>query len=216
MRLHRTLVSLVRDCRASSAVEFALMLPLMLLFLFGIIDVGLYGWQINRDEKATQMGARYAVVTNPAASGLTTERYVGKVVGGVTLTQGDRIPAAALGLITCNDTSCVCTTAPCPAALGYDAAAFDSIVGNMRRFDRRITAADVRVQYSGSGLGYAGDPGGMEIAPLTTVRLNGETANANDGLRFTSVTLATFGATIRLPSFAYTLTMEDGSGTRSN
>ena len=206
----------LKDSRASSAAEFALVLPLVLLFLFGIIDVGLYAWQINRDEKATQMGARYAVVTNPVAPGLTTERYVGQVVGGVTLGQGDRIPAAALGLITCNTTSCACTTAPCPANLGYDAAAFDSIVGNMRRFDRNITDAHVRVQYSGSGLGYAGDPNGMEVAPLTTVRLNGDAGNAGDDLRFTAVTLSTFGASARLPSFSYTLPMEDGSGTRSN
>ena len=40
------------------------MLPLLILFLFGIIDAGRFLWEINRAEKATQVGARLAVVTD--------------------------------------------------------------------------------------------------------------------------------------------------------
>ena len=60
--------------------EFALVLPVLLLFLLGIIDVGRYMWSINQLEKATQIGARMAVVTDMVASDLGSDNY-GTVVG---------------------------------------------------------------------------------------------------------------------------------------
>ena len=54
-------------------------------------------WEYNKAEKATQVGAREAVVTDVIPGGLATASYVGQTVGGAVLTQGDRIPAAALG-----------------------------------------------------------------------------------------------------------------------
>ena len=48
--------------------EFALVLPVALLFLLGIVDAGRYLYEVNQLEKATQMGARFAVVTDPVAS----------------------------------------------------------------------------------------------------------------------------------------------------
>ena len=55
-----------------------------------------------------------------------------------------------------------------------------------------ITAANVRIDYSGSGLGFAGDPNGMEIAPLVTVRLT--------GMQFVPLTGFMF-ATLNMPDF---------------
>ena len=55
---------LCRDRSGAGAAEFALVLPLFLMFLLGIIDAGRYMWEHNRAEKATQMGTRYAVVTD--------------------------------------------------------------------------------------------------------------------------------------------------------
>lgn len=198
----------LRDQAGAAGAEFALVLPIFLLFLFGIMDVGYYAWQINEAEKATQMGARMAVVTDVVAPGLATQSYVGAANGGSTLAQGDVIPASALGLITCTSAGCTCTTAPCPATPGFTSAAFNRVVTRMQAFDSRIQAGNVRILYRGSGLGYAGDPSGIEIAPLTTVRL--------EGMQFSGFTALLFGETVGLPSFAYSLTMEDGSGSVSN
>ena len=193
----------------STAAEFALTLPLLLIFIFGIIDAGRLAYEYNRTEKATQVGARVAVVTNSFPSGLVSEDYVSKVVGGVTLTQGDRIPATALGDLKCTRTTCTCATAPCPSTVGtIDTTTFDNVLlPRMQYMNPRIKAANVELHYTGSGLGYAGDPNGMQIAPIVTVKLTGMT--------FTPITTFLF-ASVPLPSFSTSLTAEDASGTQSN
>lgn len=200
------LLTRLRRDESGTAAEFVIVLPLAILLLLGIIDAGRFLYQVNKGEKATQIGARWAVVTDPLAPELKTESYVGVTVGAVTLTQGDRIPAGALGLVRCNDTGCQCSATPCPSGLTRDSAAFDGLLARMQQIDGSITAENLVVEYRGSGLGYAGDPNGMEIAPLTTVRLRDMTFPAS----------FLFGAELNLPSFSYTLTMEDGDGTTSN
>ena len=71
-----------------------------------------------------------------------------------------------------------------------------------------LTAANVQVTYAWSGLGFAGDPNGADVAPLVTVSLR--------NLQFAPFTSYVWGAQFDLPSFAYSLPMEDGSGTSSN
>jgi hypothetical protein len=194
---------LLLDRTGAGAAEFALVLPLLILFLLGILDAGRYMWEVNKAEKATQVGSRVAIVTNVIASGLGTQSYVG--VGG--LTQGDVIPASALGTITCTRTSCTCNGA-CPTSFATaDSTAFDSIVTRMEYMKPGITANNVRIYYRGSGLGFAGDPNGMEIAPLVTVELT--------GLQFRPLVLFNAVA-VNLPTFRTTLTAEDSSGSQSN
>ncbi len=63
-------LSFVRDERGATAAEFAMLLPIALLFLLGLIDVGRYAWSVNQAEKATQIGARWAVATDMIPQGL--------------------------------------------------------------------------------------------------------------------------------------------------
>ena len=192
----------------ATAVEFALVLPLLILFLFGIIDAGRLMWALNSAEKATQMGARWAVATNLVPTSFINYSYVG--VGG--LTQGDRIPASSLGKVTCTSVSCLCTTTPCPVNgdNGFNAAAFNSIVNRMALFNANVTPARVSIDYTGAGLGFAGDPtaGASDIAPLVTVRVN--------NLPFTPVLGQLFGLSFTLPEMRASLTLEDGVGTLAN
>lgn len=207
--MRRLLIKLSRDRQAATLVEFALLLPLALLFLFGIIDAGRLMWTLNRAEKATQMGARWAVSTDLVATSFVDYSYVG--VGG--LTQGDAIPASSLGKVTCTmATGCLCPTAPCPVNgdNGFNTAAFNSIVSRMALFDGSVTAARVAIDYTGAGIGYAGDPtpGASDIAPLVTVRLT--------GLTFTPILGQIFGISMSLPDVSAALTLEDGVGTLGN
>lgn len=194
--------SLVTDRRGSGAAEFALVLPLLILLLFGVIDAGRFLWEMNRAEKATAAGAREAVVTDVIPGGLYIYDYVG--FGG--LTQGDVIPASAFGSITCD--SVVCTpTGTTPPVGTFNTVSFNRIVTRMTGLNGNITAAKVRITYSGSGLGYAGDPNGMDVSPLVTVSLTGMTFDP----------LILFGmVAFSMPDFRTTLTAEDSAGIQSN
>ncbi len=197
----------MNDQEGGPAAEFALVLPLAVLFLLGIIDVGRFMWEYNRAEKATQMGARFAAVTDFIPTGLGTYTFVG--VGG--LTQGDPVPASAYGTMTCSKPSVAAVSCTCTGTCGWGTTAaptaFQAIVDRMNLFSPRIASNNVRVEYVPSGLGYAGDPNGPDVAPLITVSLT--------GLQFTPITL--FNAVpVNMPDFSYSLTMEDGAGTVSN
>jgi hypothetical protein len=203
----RTIIAFWRNSRAASAAEFVLVLPVALLLLFGIIDVGNYAWTLNEYEKATQMGTRFAVVTNVVSPALETQSYVGQTCNGTQLRAGDRICREALGTLECTSTACNCVSGPCPAG-PVDAGRFGAIVTRMQAFQPEIAANTVRVEYRGSGLGYAGDPNKPEIAPLVTVRI----VNAT----YTPISLSPFGVAVPLPDFSYSLTLEDGEGAASS
>src|SRR3546814_19400654 len=102
--MRNTIIRCVHDERGAAA-EFALVVPLLILFVLGTIDVGLYAWRINQSEKATQMGARWAAVTDPLANEIASMSYVNYNNGGTLITQGDRIPASALGVLSCTNTA---------------------------------------------------------------------------------------------------------------
>ena len=201
---------LLRNRHGASAAEFAMVLPLLLLFIFAIIDAGRFLWEFNRAEKATQVGARVAVVTDVIPAGLATADYVG--VSG--LTQGDVIPASALGTLTCSRTACSCS-GTCPAIGTINSTAFDEIATRMRQMKPDIQNANIQVEYRGSGLGYAGDPNGMDVSPIVTVRL--VTTPAQTALKFKPLTTMFLGGiSFTMPEFAASLTAEDASGTQSN
>ena len=192
--------SLLANDRAAAGAEFALVLPILLLFLGGIIDAGHYMWTINRAEKAAQMGVRMAVVTDYVASEIGDD-YVGQCTPAVDA--GEPIPADCYPTVSCTKvggtTTCTSGTA--------DGAAFDVVVNRMRAFMPEIQPDNVEITYSPSGLGYAGDPNGADLAPLVTVRLSGIDFRPLVGfalLRF------------NLPEVRSSLTFEDGIGAESN
>ena len=191
---------LVCDRSGASAAEFALVLPLLLLLMFGIIDGGRYMWNINRAEKAAQMGVRMAVVTTPIADAVGAS-YVGACTPA--LTAGDPIPRDCFTTITCSRPS---TNASCTTGTA-NTAAFNAVLDRIQDFAPGVQASNVQIIYSPSGLGYAGDPNGPDLAPLVTVRLSGMT--------FTPISLLAL-ASVGLPEVRSTLSFEDGLGSVSN
>lgn len=206
MKLKR---SFFQDTSAGPAAEFALVLPIALLFFFGIIDVGRYMWEVNRAEKATQIGARVAVVTQLIPTNLATTNFV---TGAVL--QGDPVPLSSFSGTRCTAGACStlptgrCTNGTSGSNWGYDSAAFNDLVTRMRQIAPAVSATNVVIEYLNVGLGYAGDPNGPDVAPLISIRVC--------GLRFVPITTQVFGVSTALPDFSYSLTMEDGLGARYN
>jgi Flp pilus assembly protein TadG len=196
---------LLKSERAASAAEFALILPLFLLLLFGIVDSGRFMWEYNQAEKATQMGVRYAVVTDPVLNGLYT--YSFSISGGIT--QGNPVPTSSFDTATCTSGACSCAPGGgfC-SATSYNATAFTNVVTRMSQMYPQIAAANVQIQYKNVGLGFAGDPDGPDVSPLVTVSLT--------GLQFHPITCLVFACSISMPDFRAGLTLEDATGTESN
>lgn len=205
-----TLLSRLLRCeRAASATEFALVLPLLLVFLFGIIDGGRFLWEYNRAEKATQMGVRYAVVTDPVATALE-----GPAAGGYSfsvsdgITQGSTVPTANFDNASCTSSTCSCTGGSICGSIGFSSTTFKNIVNRMAAFYPPIGQPNVTVTYKNVGLGFAGDPVNPNVSPLVTVKLS--------GLTFQPITCLVFACSISMPDFSAALTAEDLSGSTSN
>ena len=193
---------------SGAVAEFALVLPVAIIGLFGIIDGGRLMWEVNQAEKATQLGARYAVVTDIVASDLGSYSFA--VSGGIP--QGTVVPISSFERITCassgGNVGCSCPNgAPCGFGSTADSTAFQRIVDRMQTIMPAIQPDNVVVDYSWSGLGFSGDPNGPDVAPIVTVRLV--------GMEFQPVTFVAFGGSVSLPAADYSLTLEDGQGTES-
>jgi len=196
----------IRDQGGAGAAEFALLLPVVIFLLLAIIDVGRFAWAFNKAEKATQVGARWAAVTDMVPSALASYSFA--VTGGVI--QGTPVPESSFQSIECTSTgtavSCACPQgAPCGFGTTANATAFRQIVAHMKSIKQEIGEANVAVVYRNSGLGYAGDPNGPDVAPIINVRLR--------NLTFRPLSLLVFGqSSLPMPTFSYSLTMEDGQG----
>ena len=199
----------LRHQGAAGAAEFALILPVALLFLLGLIDVGRYTWAFNQQEKATQVGARWAAVTDTIPGVLRTYSFA--VDAGIT--QGTVVPIGAFPGMVCTSSngvvSCTCkggSSAPnfCNA-IAPDQAAFDRLAQHMFDTYPGIAADNIRVDYDWSGLGFSGDPVGPDVQPLITVSI----VNKRFPLWFM------LGRTVPIPTTHYTITAEDGQGTFS-
>lgn len=197
------------DRSGATAAEFALILPIALLFLLGLIDAGRYGWAFNQAEKATQIGARWAAATDLVPAGLGTYSYA--ISGGIE--QGTIVPKNSFPGITCTSSggtvSCQCKAGgTCPSGIPGtpDQAAFDRLADRMFRVWGGVSKDAITIDYDWSGLGFAGDPHGPDVAPLITVSLKSQ--------RFPMWFL--LGSTVPLPDTRYTVPSEDTLGTVSN
>lgn len=86
---------LIRGGRGQSLVEFALVLPILLIMIFGIIDFGMGLRSYISLTNATREGARFAAVGNPAGTypadcdGVSSDDVIGRVcvaIEGLKLT----------------------------------------------------------------------------------------------------------------------------------
>lgn len=188
------------------AAEFALVLPLAVLLLFAIMDGGRYLLEVNRAEKATQAGARVAVVTGMIPAGLVSHSFSisNGTDQGTIVSESDFPGVSCVG--TAEGVSCEWLEAPSVSFdLAPSSAAFDQVYNRMVQFMPSLERGDVEIVYANSGLGFAGDPSGPDVAPLVTVRLA-------ESAEFEPVLTSVFGLTWGLPSAAYSLSQEDGQG----
>jgi Flp pilus assembly protein TadG len=162
-------------------VEFSIIALLLLMLTGGIVDFGVAFFEWNAASKAVQQGARLAAVSDPVDSHLKS------VTGLSSASAGDPFPAFK---VVCSGASQSCSTCT-GAASGctYSSAALRTLVygrgetscgavaagqiAGMCDVFWRIAPANVTITYEGTGLGFAGRPGGP--VPTITLELTGLT-----------------------------------------
>lgn len=99
---------IIRDESGQNTVEFALILPILLIIIFGIIDFGWLFFNMAMVANSTRSGARYAVVNITTAGDMATLQsmvdtkikdglpaYLKRPANGLTVTViGDKTPAS--------------------------------------------------------------------------------------------------------------------------
>ena len=98
--------NLLSDRRGASGAEFAMVVPILIILLFGVIDGGRFLWEYNRAEKATQMGVRFAAVGDPVI-GSGFYDYSFSINDGIP--HGSSVPTSEFDNATCSEGSCTCT-----------------------------------------------------------------------------------------------------------
>jgi hypothetical protein len=186
---------LIRSERGNASVGFVVIAPAFLLLFFLVIEVaGAFFWW-KTAEKATQLGARVAIVRDPVAAGVPAinPRRAGGVFGLACGHSSDPCNFDAQDLWVCEGGGDSCNPD-----------AFQLVVAEMRRvFGGGFQDQNVRITYRYVELGFAGGP----FVPAVTVTLSGVPfglfLGILSGLAGDRAALAT------LPDISTTLTGED-------
>lgn len=97
-----------REERGAAAVEFALVVPILIVVVFGIINLGfVFAQQISLNNGARQ-GARYAIVDGRTCDQIKAETQDSAATIGMTATQ---VPTPVI-TPTCSGTTKPCTGKP--------------------------------------------------------------------------------------------------------
>lgn len=195
----------------ATMVEMAIVMTLLLVLTLGFVDFGNALYQWNSANKAVQVGARLASISDPVAFGLLT--------AAPSTTPGAPVAAGAYGPF-------VCTSAGGTSCPGYNATYFSRIF----RGDTAVTANDacppptgsqrpgmchffpalkrenVVITYAATGLGFQGRGNAQGVtAPVPTITVS--LRNVNFNFFFLSGLMGF--ANITMPSMLSTVTGED-------
>jgi len=166
--------ALAREQSGAAAVEYAIVIGLLMVLTISIVEFSLALWQWNSAEKSTELGVRYAVESNPVVAGFTATGWNGVTDGGFE--PGTSLDTSKVGAftVTCDDTNCTCTGCPGGFSTTHDSTAFTDIVDHMSGVFFQVEPSNVVVEYAHVGMGFAGRSG-ADILPMVTVRLSGVT-----------------------------------------
>jgi hypothetical protein len=200
----------IQDSRGGVAIEFVAILPAFLLLTFFVMDVAVAMLLIGTVEKAAQLGARLAIVSDYAVAGLPPARKNSVNAGFVP---GDNCNiAVSASLDPCtrfnggNPLICI-------GGEGDDCEeGFDVIFARMDRLASILERTNVTIAYEYIGLGFADGP----IVPRVTVSVQGVPYNTVssqllDGLYglLTGDADADFPGLTTMPTITATFTGED-------
>lgn len=178
------------DNSGAATIEFVTVAFALFMLIFFVVELTLLLFFSLSAQKAAHMGARLAIVSNPAALAVPASNP--KTGGGV------------FG-VACNDASSPCVdfnTLTCNGGgAGCDPAAFNRILAGVQRFLWQTQPENVTITYTYVGLGFAGGP----AVPAVKVTLSGVAYQTG----IIGIIIGSRGPFSSLPAVSVTLTGED-------
>lgn len=191
----RIFLRFLSDEEASTTVEFITIVPFFFVITFMVIEVALavFWWQTA--EKAAQIGARFAVVSDEAVTSLpaTNALNIGHYGQSCDMSLGTNDPCQSFATATCvGGASTLCNST-----------AFNAIVTKVKSVFSPAQPSNVTVSYQYVGMGFAGGP----IVPAVTVTIS----NVPFGTGFADLLGNIFGTTglSTVSAMSATMTGED-------
>lgn len=187
------------DDSGAVLIEGLLVVPILMLVMAAMVELGFLMFQWNQTVKAMQIGARQLAVSDPILANL--DAFAEDLED---LDAGLPMPAAIV-TVSCGAGAAACDADGMGRLIeGSDGVCDPDLAGSlsgMCDFFPVISADNVRVTYERAGLGYVGRPAG----PVLTIRVE------SVGLTFDFLMLdALIGANvITMPAHAVTITSED-------
>lgn len=182
--------SLRDNSQGASLAEFALILPVLLILIFGILEIGYFAWQIQQGTIASKRAIRIAATRS-------------LLVPGAIPDCGPSQPSAAVAGTRCSDIPDFSVWAVCNgdgtggAACGPD---IPRIAQEVASFYPAVDPENIRIEISGAGLGFVGM--GRPV-PLVTVQF------LNVDYEFIALGGLADLAGIRMPSMSASAAAED-------
>lgn len=154
---------LLRREDGAAMVEGALILPVLILLLFGLMEISLYFWNANLASKAVQLGLRRAIVSDAVAVGPGLDRggseayWEGLTPGLRCFPAGNAAGPCPQFSVQCDlKTGCRCISGAC--GFQFAAARLGPILRAMQAVLPSVRPENVRIAYATNGLGYVGRP----------------------------------------------------------
>ena len=158
----------------AALIEAALVLPLILLLVFGLMEVSFYAWNLNLAAKAVQLGVRRAIVSDPLATGpglvrAESSAYWRDLPPGLRCLPAGRDPTPCPTFAVTCDISAGCTCRGNACGFTLAGGRLTPILAAMRAVLPGIRSENVQVSYATNALGYVGRPAPVPVD--VTVRL---------------------------------------------
>ncbi|MEC7669323.1 MAG: TadE family protein [Pseudomonadota bacterium] len=201
VNVSRTIRRLLNGEEGVTLVEALLVMPIVLIAITTMVELGVAVFYWNQTVKAVQIGARHASVSSPMMTMATYDTFMAD--GLSTLNEGVALPNNRIS------TSCGQGSAPCDGvAMNRLLTGGDGICG--RRSPRIgvcdvapwIDADNILITYTRSGLGYVGRPYG-QVSTITV-----ETVDLTFDFMILDSILPVLG-TIAMPPNSVSVTSED-------
>jgi hypothetical protein len=182
--------SFARRKDGASLAEFAMILPILLLFIFGTLEIGYLMWQFQQGEIAAKRAVRIAATRSLLAPGSIPDC-------------GPAQPGNAVAGTECASIADYSVWATCRgdgSGGGACGADLPAVAAEIARFYPRAEPGNIVIQFSGGGMGFVGL--GHPV-PVVTVRF--------EGVKFEWVVLGTLAnlAAVDMPTMSASAAAED-------